>query len=76
MSHIAPTDDILQSLAAHTLARARFNELAPSHQAEYLKWINEARKPETRARRISAMLERLATESQNLAKALANGKRG
>jgi uncharacterized protein YdeI (YjbR/CyaY-like superfamily) len=76
MAHIAPTDDILESLAAHTLASARFNDLPPSHRAEYVKWINEARKPETRARRISAMLERLSTESRNLAKAVAKGARG
>ena len=30
----------------------RFNKLSPSHQNEYVKWISEAKKPETRLVRI------------------------
>jgi uncharacterized protein YdeI (YjbR/CyaY-like superfamily) len=36
-----------------------FKELAPSHQKEYLKWINEAKKIETKDRRIAKMIEML-----------------
>lgn len=36
-----------------------FNKLSPSHQTQYLKWINEAKKPETMLRRISKMLDML-----------------
>jgi len=32
-------------------ARTAFNALPKSHQAEYSKWIAEAKKPETRTRR-------------------------
>jgi uncharacterized protein YdeI (YjbR/CyaY-like superfamily) len=51
--------DIEAALHGSPASRARFEGLPPSHTAEYLKWIAEARKPETRARRISAMIERL-----------------
>ena len=34
-------------------ARAAFDALAPSHRKEYVRWITEAKKPETRAKRIA-----------------------
>lgn len=37
-----------------------FSRLAPSHRKEYLKWIIEAKKPETRAARIAKALKMLA----------------
>jgi uncharacterized protein YdeI (YjbR/CyaY-like superfamily) len=33
--------------------------LAPSHQKEYLQWINEAKKQETQEKRIAKMIEML-----------------
>ena len=36
---------------------ARFDELAPSHRKEYVRWITEAKKPETRAKRITEAVE-------------------
>ncbi len=39
---------------------AALEALPPSHRAEYLKWIDEAKRDTTRARRIKAMVERLA----------------
>jgi uncharacterized protein YdeI (YjbR/CyaY-like superfamily) len=33
-----------------------FNKLPPSHQREYLKWINEAKKIDTKKSRIDKML--------------------
>jgi uncharacterized protein YdeI (YjbR/CyaY-like superfamily) len=32
--------------------RATFARLAPSHQKEWVRWVDEAKKPETRAARI------------------------
>jgi len=40
-------------------ARAAFDALPPSHRREYLTWINEAQRAETRARRIAQTAERL-----------------
>lgn len=53
--------DLKEALAAAPGAEQRFLALPPSHQREYLKWIDEAKRPETRARRIQATIERLRT---------------
>lgn len=52
-------DDFAQALAAHPDAKVRFIALPPSHQREYLKWIAEAKRADTRARRISQTIIRL-----------------
>jgi hypothetical protein len=36
-----------------------FAELSYSHRREYVRWIDEARKPETRARRVDQTIERI-----------------
>ncbi len=52
--------EIQSALDANEKARTRFESLPPSHRTEYLNHINEAKKPETRVRRIEAMLARLS----------------
>jgi hypothetical protein len=52
--------DIKQALAANPAAAAAFNGLAPSHQQEYVDHIAEAKKDETRRRRIVAAITRLS----------------
>lgn len=52
--------DLAQALAADQPACARFTALAYSHQMEFVAWIEGAKKPETRARRVQATLERVA----------------
>jgi uncharacterized protein YdeI (YjbR/CyaY-like superfamily) len=37
-----------------------FADCTASHQREYLKWIGEAKKPETRMRRIEQAMKRIA----------------
>lgn len=51
--------DLQEALQARPAARRAFEALPPSHQREYLAWIDGAKKPETRARRIAQMLARL-----------------
>lgn len=51
--------DLDAALERHAEARCAFERLAPSHQQEYLSWIEEAKRPETRARRIEKTVERL-----------------
>ena len=41
-----------------------FADCTPSHQREYLKWISEAKKPETRRRRIEQAVERIAAKKK------------
>lgn len=45
--------DLAAALDAVAAARARFDALSPSHQREYIDWIDEAKREETRARRIA-----------------------
>jgi uncharacterized protein YdeI (YjbR/CyaY-like superfamily) len=62
MAHAATlpyAQDVLDALRASPEAEAAFNALPPSHRAEYLTWIDESKKPETRARRILGMITRL-----------------
>jgi uncharacterized protein YdeI (YjbR/CyaY-like superfamily) len=47
------------ALDGNTDARQAFDVLPPSHRREYVTWIDEAKKPETRQRRIEQTIERL-----------------
>ncbi len=49
-------NELEATLADNTRARERFEKLSPSHQREYIEWIREAKKPETRKRRAIEML--------------------
>lgn len=52
--------ELTEALAADSAARAAFNALPPSHRREYVRWIAEAVKPETRAERARKTLGRLS----------------
>lgn len=52
-------DDVESALAANPAAKVAFGQLAPSHRREYLEWIEEAKRPETRARRVAGMIDGL-----------------
>ncbi len=41
---------------------AFFRDCTASHQREYLKWIGEAKKPETRAKRIAGAVQRISAK--------------
>jgi uncharacterized protein YdeI (YjbR/CyaY-like superfamily) len=47
------------ALASDAAARAAFDGLAFTHRKEYARWIAEAKREETRARRVEQALERL-----------------
>jgi hypothetical protein len=47
---VALPDDL--SAAMDGVARAAFDGLAPSHKKEWVRWVEEAKKPETRTARI------------------------
>ena len=51
-------DDLRDALAAAALID-RFISLSYSHQREYVMWIDEAKRPATRARRIAETVERV-----------------
>lgn len=51
-------DDLAAALSPE--GRAAFDGMAPSHRREYLEWIVEAKRPETRAKRVAQAAEWLA----------------
>ena len=53
--------DLAAALAADATAQERFAEMSYSHRREYVDWIEEAKRPETRARRIAGCVERVRT---------------
>ncbi len=55
----APTD-LAAKLAAAPKAAAYFANLAYTHQREYVRWLEGAKKPETRTRRLGEIVEMLA----------------
>ena len=52
-------DDLLKELKKDKAAKAFFDKLSYTHQREYVLWINEAKKVETRQTRIVKTLEML-----------------
>lgn len=55
--------DLKRALAGNTKARENFQRLPKSHKQRYLWWIAEAKKPETRARRIRETVRRTAEKA-------------
>jgi hypothetical protein len=47
------------ALDGDPVARAAFAALAPSHRKEYARWIEEAKREETRSARVAEAIERL-----------------
>ena len=56
-AEIAVPDYFAVALAANAKAHATFEQLAPSHRREYLEWITEAKREDTRAKRLATALE-------------------
>ncbi|MCY2961032.1 MAG: YdeI/OmpD-associated family protein [Planctomycetota bacterium] len=48
------------ALAKNAQARSTFEAFAPSHRSEYLEWVGDAKRAETRARRIRTAIAWLA----------------
>lgn len=51
--------DLAAALAKDAAATATFEKLAPSHRKEYVRWITEAKKAETRATRVARAVDAL-----------------
>ena len=50
---------ILRALSSHPAARQFFRDLAPTYRRDYVRWIVEAKRPETRQRRLEEAIRRL-----------------
>lgn len=57
---IEPPDDLIEALKVMPPAWDRWRELSFTHQREYVEAIEEARKPETRARRVESAVRMIA----------------
>jgi bacteriocin resistance YdeI/OmpD-like protein/uncharacterized protein DUF1905 len=56
-------DDLRSALAGDDAARAAFEKLSYTHRREYVEWVEDAKRPDTRARRIAGTLERVCAGS-------------
>jgi uncharacterized protein YdeI (YjbR/CyaY-like superfamily) len=52
-------EDFLQALKADDYIYEFFLSFPPSHKREYVTWIEEAKRPETRSRRIYEAVKRI-----------------
>jgi Bacteriocin-protection, YdeI or OmpD-Associated/Domain of unknown function (DUF1905) len=52
-------EDLAGALSDDPKARATFDRLAYTHRKEYVRWIDEAKRQETRRRRLAQALEML-----------------
>lgn len=53
-------EDLKAALSANEAAAAAFESFSPSGRREYVEWVAEAKRPETRARRIAQAVEWIA----------------
>lgn len=58
---LAVPEDLTAALRANPRAAALFEGMSHNHRKEYLVWIGEAKREETRARRIGQTVERIVT---------------
>jgi Bacteriocin-protection, YdeI or OmpD-Associated/Domain of unknown function (DUF1905) len=61
---IATPPDLLKALSARKSAKAAWDKLSYTHRKEFINEIEEAKKPETRARRIAKAVEMIAPISK------------
>lgn len=52
--------DLKSALAENAKARAAFEGFSPSHRREYVEWIEDARRDETRRKRLAMAIEWMA----------------
>ena len=52
--------DLKNALSKNARARAAFEGFSPSHRREYVEWIEEAKREETRNRRLATAIEWMA----------------
>ena len=60
---ITVPDDVQKSLEKNQMTLETYNKLSYSHQKEYINWILEAKREETRQNRIEKMIQKLLDQS-------------
>ncbi len=64
---VIPPSELLQLLGKNPVAKVFFENLSTSNQKEYVSWISDAKKEETRVKRSVAVLEKLTAGKRTLA---------
>ncbi|NNM76866.1 hypothetical protein HJG53_08140 [Sphingomonas sp. ID1715] len=59
-AEIVMPSDLAAALAANPAAQATYDAFPPGCRREYLEWVVEAKRPETRAKRVSQAVEWMA----------------
>jgi hypothetical protein len=59
LRHVEIPEDLQQAMHAEPTAQAFFNRLSYTHQREYVLWITEAKRKQTRQSRIRRTIEML-----------------
>ena len=62
---VTPPGDLQKLLGKNAKARAQFDTLSFTHQREYVGWIIEAKRPETRAMRLARAVDLLSKGKKN-----------
>jgi Bacteriocin-protection, YdeI or OmpD-Associated len=62
---VRPPVDLQKLLDGSATARAQFDTLSFTHRREYVKWIIEAKKPETRTARLAKTIDMLSKGKKN-----------
>jgi uncharacterized protein YdeI (YjbR/CyaY-like superfamily) len=57
--------ELMRAFKSDIEAKSAFEKLSYTHQKEYVTWINDAKKDETRNRRIAKTLERLKNRKKS-----------
>lgn len=59
-AEIAMPADLADALAGNPAARTTYDGFPPGQKREYLEWVTEAKRPETRAKRVAQAIEWMA----------------
>jgi|WetSurMetagenome_2_1015567.scaffolds.fasta_scaffold217629_2 hypothetical protein len=63
---IVVPDDLAMALKEDTTAREFFDELSYTHRKEYVRWIESAKKEETRVKRVAKTVEMLKDKKRGV----------
>ena len=61
---VAVPDDLAAALAPDAAARAFFDELSFTNRKEWVRWIEDAKRPETRATRLEKTVEAMKAQKR------------
>lgn len=64
VKNVSIPEDLSAALKKNKKALAQFEQFPPSHQKEYIQWIEEAKRDETRKKRIDQTVEWVAEKKQ------------